>query len=471
MFEGPSANFVAYAAILGWPLVAFAIYRLRPFPEAIAWTVLGALLILPSRVAIKIPMIPALDKSSVGSLAALLGCSLFSPSVRRRAPYAPGIVAALILAYVFSPVITSGLNNDPVIAGPVVIPGVGYYDGVSALLSQLIFFLPFLIGKRFLANGEHAQMLLRVLVAASLIYSLPMFFEIRMSPQLSQWIYGTFSSSYDVEARYGGFRPVVFMSNGLALAFFLSTSIIAAVSLWRIRARISGFNTPSVIAYLGVLLLLCKSAGALIYSLLIGPIVLWITPKAQMRIAVVLAAIAITYPILRMSDLVPTSQILELASSINQDRAKSLGVRFEQEKRLLDHATERTWFGWGRYGRNRVYDDYGKDISITDGQWILTLGQFGLVGFIAQFGLLTFPIFRAATALKHLRSEREKVLLAATALILAVTAVEQLPNASINSWTWLLGGALYGFSSTALSLKAARPIDRRRSDSAAVMNR
>jgi hypothetical protein len=102
-------------------------------------------------------------------------------------------------------------------------------------------------------------------------------------------------------------------------------------------------------------------------------------------------------------------------------------------------------FGWGRYGRNRVYEEgSGKDSSVTDGLWILTLGQFGFVGFIAQFGLLTIPVFRAAKALRKIGSVREKILLAALALIVAITAIEQLPNASISAWSWLLVGALLG---------------------------
>ena len=47
----------------------------------------------------------------------------------------------------------------------------------------------------------------------------------------------------------------------------------------------------------------------------------------------------------------------------------------------------------------RVYDsDTRRDISVTDGHWIITLGQAGLLGFIAEFGLLTLPIFRRAFA-------------------------------------------------------------------------
>jgi hypothetical protein len=163
-----------------------------------------------------------------------------------------------------------------------------------------------------------------------------------------------------------------------------------------------------------------------------------------MRVAVVLAAIVLSYPILRISSLVPTEQIVQLVDAVNAERANSLKFRFVQEDQLLAHASDRFWFGWGRYGRNRVYDERGNDVSITDGQWILTLGQFGFLGFLAQFGLLTLPIFYAARILATLKSRREKVLLSCLSLILAITAIEQIPNASINPWGWLIGGALLG---------------------------
>jgi hypothetical protein len=447
MTDATTANFLAYAVILAWPIVALILFHNRPFPEAIAWTFLGALLFLPSHVEIKIPLVPAIDKNSIASVSSLFGCALFAPRVKRSSAIA-GLAALLSLAYVASPVLTSLLNSNPIVAGSRVIPGVDYYDGVSALLSQTILFLPFFVGLIFLNRAEDVVTILRTLVLAGLIYSIPMLFEIRMSPQLSRWIYGYFASSFPVEMRYGGFRPVVFMNNGLSAAFFLSTAVIASAALWRMRMGIRRLPPAGVTAYLGIVLLLCKSAGALVYAVFVGLAVRCLSPKVQVRAAVILAMLAISYPVLRVVDLFPDQQLLELATAFSKERADSLKVRFDQEKQLLMHADDRFWFGWGRYGRNRVYDDYGNDVSITDGQWILTLGQFGMVGFIAQFGLLTIPVFYAARNLRLLSSVEERSRLAALSLIVALVAVEQLPNASISSWTWLLAGLLFARART-----------------------
>ncbi|QHO78439.1 hypothetical protein ACH79_43485 [Bradyrhizobium sp. CCBAU 051011] len=450
--EVGGANWIAHLAIVGWPLVALVLYKTRPPVEATAWTVLGAFLFLPIQAFLKVPMIPAIDKGSVGSLAAILGSLLFFPRDRRFAKLGVAI-GALIAVYICSPVVTSILNGDLIVAGPRIIPGVDYYDGISALLSQLILFFPFLVGLRFLSRPEDIETLLRALVVAALAYSLLMLLEVRLSPQLATWIYGVVTP-FAVEMRYGGFRPVVFTNNGLVAAFFLATAVIASVALWRTKIAIGKLPPAGISIYLGGVLVLCKSAGALIYAMAIGALARWFSPRAQMRVAVLLASIALSYPLLRINDLVPVSPIYQVAAAFNQERADSLKFRFDQEDQLLAHGAKRFWFGWGRYGRNRVYDEYGKDLSITDGQWILAFGQFGFVGFVAQFGLLTWPVFKAARSLRFLRSRREIALLSCLSLIVAVTAVEQIPNASINPWGWLLAGALLGRSMTASKMAA-----------------
>ena len=238
------------------------------------------------------------------------------------------------------------------------------------------------------------------------------------------------------------FSSVVFMINGLAAAFFLSMAsscrhLAGEDECSRIPAsgdRIRNGADPANLPGRWCMRSYLASR--------------WFSPKIQMRLAVVLSAIAIAYPILRMSDLFPTTELLSVATDVSPERSASLEVRFEQEQQLLAHASERFWFGWGRYGRSRIYDDYGNDISITDGQWIVTFGQFGIFGFLGQFGLLTLPVFLAWRAFRLVRSQREAIFLSCFTLIVALTAIEQLPNASISSWSWLLVGGLLGRCST-----------------------
>jgi O-antigen ligase len=201
-----------------------------------------------------------------------------------------------------------------------------------------------------------------------------------MSPQLHTWVYGYFPHSFLQQIREGGYRPVVFLGHGLLVAFFTMTTAVAAAALWRTQTRIQRLSAGAVTAYLSGMLVLCKTAGALVYGTFLIPLARFAGPRTQLRIALLLVSLALLYPTLRAENLVPTETMLSLAASVSAERAQSLQTRFEQEKQLLDHTSERPLLGWGRWGRNRIADpETGDDVSITDGLWILTMGEFGYV--------------------------------------------------------------------------------------------
>src|SRR5262245_21651783 len=138
----PDANWFAFVALLAWPAVALLFFQARPINKALTWTILGGYLLLPVGTSIKFEGIPAFDKSSLPSLAALVGCIL----IARRSPrlfHGFGLAEVLILTLVVGPFITSALNGDTITIGERVLPGVGAYDALSAVASQLIFLLPF----------------------------------------------------------------------------------------------------------------------------------------------------------------------------------------------------------------------------------------------------------------------------------------------------------------------------------------
>ena len=71
-----------------------------------------------------------------------------------------------------------------------------------------------------------------------LVYSLPMLFEIRISPQLHRWVYGYFpNDAFVQQMRGGGFRPVVFFPHGLALALFTAIALLCVFIVMRARLR------------------------------------------------------------------------------------------------------------------------------------------------------------------------------------------------------------------------------------------
>lgn len=445
----PNLNLVTTSALVLWPVATLWLYSTRPIAKATLWTILGAYMLLPVAAEIKFPMIPALDKSSIPNLAALVGCWM---CLKRPMRFwnGFGLPELLIVTLLVSLFITSDLNGDQLVYGSLVLPGVDLYDGGSAAIGQLIAFLPFFLGRQILRGSADTEEILRVLIIAGLAYSLPILLEVRMSPQLHTWIYGYFPSQmFGQQIRDGGFRPVVFMGHGLLVAFFIMTTAVAAAAFWRTGtqvARTGRVTNSAITAYLCGMLILCKTVSSFVYGVFLVPLIRLTRPKLQMKIALALVVVALLYPTLRLAGFIPTRALTELAESVSVDRAHSLEQRFDNEDALLNHATQRFWFGWGRWGRSRVYDRWGQDISLLDGTWIITMGQFGFVGFATLFGLLAFPVFRAAAVLRHIRSGNESVFLAAVTLILAINIFDLLPNSPLRPWTWLLAGALLGRS-------------------------
>ncbi|OKO73859.1 hypothetical protein AC630_27715 [Bradyrhizobium sp. AS23.2] len=456
-------NYFAYAALLLWPLVSIYLFATRPVSQALLWTILGGYLVLPVGTEIKLPGVPALDKNSIPALVALLGCWSFA----RRPSHLPkgiGLVEVLLAALLIGPFITSEFNPDALqvggIYGSFVLPGVGHYDALSACVAQLIVLIPFMLGRRYLGGLRDCDTIFRIVTLAGLAYTLPMLLEVRLSPQLHTWIYGYFPNSFEQQVRDGGFRPVVFLGHGLKVAFFAMMAVLASAALWRCREKILSQSAAVSTAWLAGTLLLCKSLGSFVYAMVLTPVILFMRPRLQVRLAALLVSLALVYPMLRATDLFPSDLLLDAAGAVSVERQTSLKVRFDQEKMLLAHASERPWFGWGRFGRGRVYDETGKDISITDGHWIITMSTFGLFGFIAEFGLLSLPVFRSLRAVGRM-PEREQVFLASLSLVVAVGLVDLLPNATINPFSWLLAGALLG-QAESIRVVGTKPIANKR---------
>ena len=153
--------------------------------------------------------------------------------------------------------------------------------------------------------------------------------------------------------------------------------------------------------------------------------------------------LALSYPLIRGIGWFPINQLSGLAATVSEERAESFDFRMRNEEMLLNKTNQRPLFGWGTWGRNRIYDSItGRDISVTDGRWIIVMSQFGWAGLLAEFGLLALPVFRSATMLRYTKSPREAIVLAAVSLILSISLLDLLPNNTMSPFTWLIAGAL-----------------------------
>lgn len=440
-------NPIAFLMLAIWPLVAVALYGRLRADQALIWTLLLGYLFLPEPpAAFDLPLMPPLNKHNIPALAA------FAIALWRYGHDGPllpqnPLGKLLLAAFVLSPVMTVLTNEEPVFFGQVGLPGLAVKDAIALMLQQALLVLPFLLARQFLSGGGAQRELLRALMIGGLVYSLLMLIEIRLSPQLNLWVYGYYQHLFGQSIRFGGYRPVVFLYHGLWVAFFCMTSAVAAYALWRLDGATGRLRGLLAALYLTAILVLAKSLGALILAVLLVPLVVLLAPVAQIRVAIVIGLLAMAYPVLKGAGLVPQERLLAQAASIDPDRAASLQFRFDNENILLERAYRKPVFGWGSWGRNHILDPVsGNILTVTDGRWIIVIGVYGWVGFLAEFGLLVLPLVLLWREAVAARDRPVSPLIAPLSLILAVNVLDMIPNATLTPLTWLLAGALTGYA-------------------------
>ncbi|RYH10994.1 hypothetical protein [Tropicimonas sp. IMCC6043] len=446
-------NAFAYVMIFAWPVFSLAAFRRLPLPAGISAAILGALLLLPEQPVIDLPMLPAYDKALAGMVAAFL-LIRHATTVRGGHRSGAGEAASLsgwlpretwvricFLGIFCGSAITVILNDEPLVYGTTVLPGLTYYDVLSALLTQGVLLLPFLIARKYLASPQAQRYLLTAFVIAALIYAFPALWEVRMSPQLNRQIYGFFPHSWIQHIRQGGFRPLVFMNHGLQLSLFLSLAFLGALAWARSASQDRKARLYAIAGFLFVTLVLSKSLGALAVAVLLGPVVVLAPGRMQMLAAAGIAAITLTYPVLRGNQLVPVESVVSFAAQISTDRAGSLEYRLNQEDIMLEKARQKPVFGWGSWGRWRVFDEAGRDITVSDGAWAILFGTGGWVLYLSTFGLFCLPILLLAR--RALREPPDAVT-CALSIMLAANMIDLIPNSGLLSFTWLMAGALTG---------------------------
>jgi hypothetical protein len=438
-------NMIAYLALLVWPVATYLFFKYLPPSRALIWTVLGAYLLLPPLPAMfDFPLMPPLSKETLPNLTAFL-IFLFVLQGKRSILPKSGVARLLIAVFILTPIATVLTNQEPLIFLAAGLPGLRPLDAIALSMNQAILLLGYLMARSLLTTAEAQRDLLVALLMAGLVYSLPMLIEIRLSPQVNMWVYGFYQHLFEQGMRGDGYRPVVFLFHGIWAAFFVMTTAIAGFALWRVEPQKVGTRYLFSALYLLALLVLCKTLGALLFAILLVPLVVFASSKMQLRVAMALAFLAMTYPVLKGVDLIPTNIMLDAASKVSGERANSLNFRFKNEDMLRERAAKKPLFGWGSWGRNHLHDPIdGTITSVTDGRWIITLGVFGWFGFIAEFGLLGLPMLLLWREVRHLKANEISPYLGPLALLLAVNLVDLIPNATLTTMTWLLSGSLLG---------------------------
>ncbi len=439
-----------------WPFVSLLFFRKYAFASALVISVLTGYLLLPERFQIDLPGLPALNKQLILMLAMLLAVLLYRKASGQRAIVAASperinarplwgwTLFALIALLFISPFFTIQNNRYQIVIGETVLQAARTWDMVGESAETLLFVIPFLIARRFLATPAQHRMLLEYLVIAGVLYSVLALIEMRLSPQFNKWIYGFYQHSFVQHKRGGGWRPMLFLRHGLWVGFFFCTVALAALALYRSEAYSRERRKKYLIAgiYLFLVLVMSRNLGATALALLFGAI-LFTKVTTQLRICMVFCIIFLLYPALRQAQIIPIEQIVNVSAKISEDRADSLLFRFDNEDALLERAWEKPLTGWGGWGRNAIYSETGVRTTTFDGTWIIRLSVYGWVGFVAFFALLVLPVlflWRVA------RSKEIPIETAALAVIMTANILYLLPNSALSQIGWMMVGALAGFA-------------------------
>lgn len=442
------------AMLLAWPVIVSVLSRHRGPGIALIIAILGGYLFLPGQGGIDLPGLYKLNKRSIPAYTALVLCmiavSRAKTATNRSLPNAtPGtwldgwlpksaLLRLLIATAMAGTVMTAVTNDDPIIGDGVFLPGLRLYDSASLILILFITLVPLLLGRKFLAHPNGQKLLLIGFCIAGLLYVPLVFIEVRMSPQLTNWIYGFAPRLWLQHIRGDGFRPIVFLSHGLRVSIFLSAALVITTGLARIYCGKLRAGFLAAASLLFVALVLSKSLGALLIAIVICPLVLFAPRRFLILSAAGMAVLIFAYPALRSAGMIPVEDLDRMAASISEDRAQSLSYRFHYEERLLDRANERPFFGWGTWGRNLYL---GGEVGVPDGEWVLVMGRDGWVGFICRFGLMFFPVLLIFWRWRRDAIGMESAVIAAA---LGVAAIDLIPNSGMTPDKWLLAGALWG---------------------------
>jgi hypothetical protein len=332
--------------------------------------------------------------------------------------------------------------------------GLGWYDGLSASLAQTIFWGgPYFLGRFYLNSLAGLKRLAIGIFWGGLIYVPLCLYEVRMSPQLHNLIYGYHPHSFAQTMRYGGFRPTVFMQHGLMVGMWIMAATLVGIWLWKtgVLRQLWGIPMPYLVITLIITLILVKSTGAYVY-MLAGLVILFIARWFRTAVMLLLLTASILfYLYLGSSGNLNGDRVVSWAATIfNEDRAGSLEFRIDNEEILAEKARQQPIFGWGGWGRSRVYEENWAgelvDITTTDSLWIITFGEHGYVGLISLTTSMLLPVvgFCCLRYPAKYWSHRQVAPAAVLAVVVVLYMLDCTLNAMINPVFILACGGISG---------------------------
>lgn len=425
--------------MLGWIPIVIYLFQRYPAQQAIIIGFIAAWLFLP-QAEFPLPGLPDYTKISATCYGVLLASFIYH--FERFSRFRLSLIDIPMLIWCICPFFSS-LSND-----------LGIYDGVSGIVSQTITWgIPYFLGRIYLNNLAGLSKLAFGIFVGGLVYIPLCLIEVRFSPQLHKIVYGYHVHSFAQTMRYGGFRPTVFMQHGLEVGMWMMAATLIGIWFWKAGCirQIYGIRISWLVFALLATFILLKSSGAYIL-LFLGIVILLIAWQFSTSITIFLLILSISFYLGQNTitqEHFTERFIASLETVFPADRIQSLQFRVDNEILLKEKAQQKMLFGWGGWGRNRVYDYNWQgelvDTTIPDSLWVIAFGVNGLVGLVSLFSAFFVPIVSFVRAYPSSNWLHYKIApVAALVVVLVLYMLDCLLNAMINPIFILACGGIAG---------------------------
>jgi len=424
----PQALFVVFAWI---PVVLYFFSRF-PAQRAVIMSFILAWLFLPL-VTFPLPPFPPYTKMAATCYGILLATFIFDAG--RFSSFKLGWLDLPMLIWCLCPIASQITNGG---------------SPISPTFNQIVTWgVPYFLGRIYLNNLEGLRQLAMGIFTGGLVYIPFCFLENLKGPILHSMVYGfQVFMDWSQARRYGGWRPVVFMSHGLMVGVWMMTGALIGIWLWQtgVLTKLWGIPAKWLAIALTISFVLCLSTGAYVL-LLLGLVILFAAKWLRTSLPLLLLIAGMSFYLYQgVTGTVSSQQITTSLSQVfEKDRIESLVFRMENEELLGQRARQKVLFGWGDSGINRIAID-GKQELVTDSLWIITFGINGLVGLVSLMTSMLLPVvsFCLLRYPASTWSHRKVAPAAVLAVALVLYVLDCILNAMVNPVFALISGGIAG---------------------------
>ncbi len=367
--------------MFGWVPAVMLFFAMLPPRRAVLVAFLGAWLFLPQYNGYYIPGLPAYTKTFATCVGVMFSTVIFDFSSVAR--FRPRWFDVPMVVWCLVPLPSA------------VFAGIEAKEGVLGVFTETVAWgLPYFIGRLYFSDLASLRELAIGVFVGGLVYTPLVLLEVRLSPQLHSWVYGFHQHDFTQTRRGDGFRPMVFMQHGLAVATFIGAATLAGLALWMSKSlrTIKGIPIVWLVLVLLVTSVLCKSVGALVLTL-VGVLAFISVRKLRTGWVVYgLIAMPVVYMLARTVGGWSGKDLLDVVELIAPDRMTSLRTRMSSETALWAGVQSDLFFGGSRF-RWVGEEIAGGGRIIPDGLWIIALGKRGIVGLTAMTLAILLPAF------------------------------------------------------------------------------